>query len=179
MIITLSGENDFQIGSELHKISTDFEARHGDMAIEKLFADEVDYQKIYDAITSLPFLSTKKMVIIWNPSANKQFVEKAEYLIDNIADSTDVVFVEQKIDKRSSLYKLLKKVTQYHEYSNLDENELASWLVRLAKSQNAQISISDARFMVERLGINQKMLASELSKVALYDNYRNEYRGHA
>ena len=169
MTITLSGSNDYQIGEELHKILLDFTSTHGDVAIEKLFADEVDYQKIYDALTSLPFLSTKKMVVIWNPSANKQFVEKAEYLLNNIADSTDAVFVEQKIDKRSSLYKLLKKMTRYHEFGELDENGLARWLVEQAQLQKAQISVSDARFLIERLGLNQKLLLSELNKIALYD----------
>jgi DNA polymerase-3 subunit delta len=169
MTITLSGANDYRISEELHKLLSDFISTHGDMAVEKLFADEVDYQKIYDALTSLPFLSTKKMVVVWNPSFNKQFVEKADYLLNNIADSTDVIFVEQKIDKRSSLYKLLKKQTNYCEFQELDENELAGWLVKQAKAQNADISNSDARFLIERLGLNQQMLFSELSKVALYD----------
>ena len=169
MTITLSGANDYRISEELHKLLSNFMSVHGDMAVEKLFADEVDYQKIYDALTSLPFLSDKKLVILWDPSANKQFVEKAEYLIENIADSTDVIFVEQKIDKRSSLYKLLKKQTDYREFPELDENQLANWLVEKAKAQKAQISVSDARFLVERLGTNQQMLSSELNKVALYD----------
>jgi DNA polymerase-3 subunit delta len=169
MTITLSGANDYRISEELRKLLSNFISVHGDMAVEKLFADEADYQKIYDALTSLPFLSDKKMVILWDPSANKQFVEKAEYLIENIADSTDVVFVERKIDKRLSLYKLLKKQTDYREFPELDENQLASWLVEQAKTQKAQISVSDARFLVERLGTNQQMLSSELNKVALYD----------
>jgi len=169
MIITLSGANDYRISEELHRRMSDFVADHGDMAVEKLFADEVDYQKIYDGLTSLPFLSAKKMVVVRNPSSNKQFVEKAEYLLDNIDDSTDVIFVEQKIDKRSSLYKLLKKQTDYHEFQDLNENELATWLVEQAKVKGAKVSNSDARFLIERLGLNQQMLFSELNKVALYD----------
>jgi DNA polymerase III subunit delta len=169
MIITLSGANDYQISEELHRHLSDFIAAHGDMAVEKLFADEVDYQRIYDALTSLPFLSTKKMVVVWNPSSNKPFVEKADSLIDNIDDSTDVIFVEQKIDKRSSLYKLLKKQTDYHEFQELNDTELANWLVKQAKAKGADLSNSNARFLVERLGLNQQLLFSELNKVALYD----------
>jgi len=169
MTITLSGSNDYLVNNELHKLLSDFGATNGDMAIEKLFADEVDYQKIYDALTSLPFLSAEKMVVIWNPSTNSQFAEKAEYLLGNLADSTDVIFVESKIDKRSSLYKLLKKQTDYREFGELDGNGLVHWLVNLAKAQNANISESNARFLIERLGTNQQMLFSELSKVALYD----------
>jgi len=169
MIVTLSGSNDYLISKELHKLLSDFSASHGDMAVEKLFADEVDYQKIYDALTSLPFLSTRKMVVIYDPSTNKQFIEKAEYLLNNMADSTDVIFMETKIDKRSSLYTILKKQTDYREFNKLDENGLVNWLVGLAKTQKATISSSDARFLVERLGTNQQMLFSELSKVALYD----------
>jgi DNA polymerase-3 subunit delta len=169
MTITLSGANDYRISEELHKLLSDFMSTHGDVAVEKLFADEVDYQKIYDALTSLPFLSAKKMVVIWNPSTNKQFVLKAEYLLNNLADSTDIIFVEQKIDKRSSLYKLLKKQTDYREFQELDINRLASGLIDLAKTQKASLSDANARYLIERLGTNQQMLFSELSKVALYD----------
>ena len=169
MIITLSGPNDYLIISELHRLLSDFSTINGDMAVEKLFADEVDYQKIYDALTSLPFLSAKKMVVIWNPSTNSQFSDNAEYLLGNLADSTEVIFVESKIDKRSSLYKLLKKQTDYREFPELDANSLVHWLVNLAKTQNASISETNARFLVERLGLNQQMLFSELNKVALYD----------
>ena len=169
MIVTISGPNDYLISNELHKILSDFSATHGDMAIEKLFADEVDYQKIYDSLTGLAFLSTKKMVVIRDPSSNKQFAEKADYLLNNLADSTDVVLVESKIDKRSSLYKLLKKQTDYREFQELDVNALASWLVNFAKTKNASISDANARFLIDRLGTNQQMLFSELSKVALYD----------
>jgi DNA polymerase-3 subunit delta len=169
MTITLSGPNDYLISNELHKILSDFIVINGDMAVEKLFADEVDYQRIYDALTSLPFLSNNKMVVIWNPSANGQFSEKAEYLLGNLADSTDVIFVESKIDKRSSMYKLLRKQTDYREFRELDTNSLIHWLVNLAKTKNASITEANARFLVERLGLNQQMLFSELSKVVLYD----------
>lgn len=169
MIITLSGSNEYLISNELHKLQTDFITTHGDMALEKLFGDEVDYQKIYDALTGLAFLSTQKMVVIRDPSANKQFVEKAEYLLNNLADSTDVIFVESKIDKRSSLYKLLKKQTDYREFHESDINGLVNWLVDVAKDLSASISAADARFFIERLGTNQQMLFSELSKAVLYD----------
>jgi DNA polymerase-3 subunit delta len=171
--ITLSGHNDYMISNELNRLVSDFTAKYGDMAVEKLYGDEVDYQRIYDSLTGLPFLSTQKMVVIRDPSSNKQFLEKAEYLLNNLPDSTDVIFVESRMDKRSSLYKMLKKQTDYRDFSELDENGLASWLVAQAKVKNGSLSSADARFLVERIGTNQQLLSSELSKVLLYDTNIN------
>lgn len=169
MIITLTGENSFARSAELKKIVDDFVSEHSDMALERLDGEEVEYQKIYDALTSLPFLASKKLVVLRSPSANKEFVEKAEELLKNLSETTDVILVEPKFDKRSSLYKFLKKSTDFHEFNELDENGLAHWLADQAKATGGNINPADARFLVERVGLNQQLLAGELDKLLLYD----------
>jgi DNA polymerase III delta subunit len=45
--------------------------------------------------------------------------------------------------------------------------------VAQAKVKNGSLSSADARFLVERIGTNQQLLSSELSKVLLYDTNIN------
>ena len=170
MIVTLSGPNDFLRQDALDKIVADFVVEHSDMALERVDGSEAEFQKIYDALTSLPFLASKKLVVLRSPSVNKEFVEKAETLLKNLSESTELVLIELKFDKRSSLYKLLKKVTDFREFDELDTNSLARWLTERAKEQGREITPPDARFLVERVGLNQQMLASELDKLLLYDS---------
>ncbi|HET7320428.1 MAG TPA: DNA polymerase III subunit delta [Candidatus Saccharimonadales bacterium] len=169
MIITLTGENAFALQQELRKLVGGFLAEHGDMGLERLDGEEAEYVRMQEALTSLPFLANKKMVVLRAPSANKKFVEEAEKLLNEVPETTDVVIVEPKLDKRLSYYKHLKKATAFHEFSQMDTNGLAAWLQRAAKEQGGALSSNDARYLIERVGANQQLLANELEKLLIHD----------
>ncbi|HSW37600.1 MAG TPA: DNA polymerase III subunit delta [Candidatus Saccharimonadales bacterium] len=169
MITTLTGENAFGLKNELDKLVTGFVAEHGDLALERVDGAEADFARIQEAITSLPFLASKKMVVLRTPGANKQFAESAEKLLAEASDAIDIVIVEPKLDKRLSYYKFLKSKTDFRSFPALDQNGLAQWLVRSAKDRGGSISSGDARYLVERVGPNQLMLGHELDKLLIYE----------
>ncbi len=155
--------------AELRRIVDGFVAEHGDMALEQLDGEEAEFDRMREALQSLPFLASKKLVVLRAPSANKQFLESAEKLLTEASDSTDVVIIEPKPDKRTVYYKFLKKSTDLHEYNQLDVPQLAKWLVESAKEQGGDVSLGDATYLVERVGTNQQALHNELAKLLLYD----------
>ena len=168
MVITLSGSNSFALQQSQRQLVTDFITEQGDMALERLDGSEATIERLSEALTSLPFLSSKKMVLLRQGSANKQFTEQAADLLAGIPETTEVIVVEPKLDKRSSYYKYLKKSTDYREFNELDSNSLARWLVGVAKERGGVLSSSDVNFLVDRVGLNQQLLASELEKLLLF-----------
>ena len=153
----------------LQKRVADFVAEHGDLALERYDGEETEYDKIRESLESMPFLATKKLVVLRSPGSQKQFAEKAEALLGSLDETTNVIIVEPKLDKRGSYYKYLKAHTDYQEFKELDANGLVSWLVGEAKVHGAVLSTADARYLVERSGAHQQLLASELEKLAIYD----------
>jgi DNA polymerase-3 subunit delta len=107
------------------------------------------------------------MVVLREPSKSKEFAEQAESLLQNLPETTELILHEPKFDKRSVLYKLLKKRTDLRDFTNLDANGLARWAVDEAKRQGSTLSTTDARYLVERIGQNQQLLAGEISKLSL------------
>lgn len=168
MIVTITGANTFARTQAMRSVVDTFVHEHGDMALERLDGEEAAIERIGEALTSVPFLADRKMVVLREASKNKQFAEQAEVLLSGVPDTTDVVLYESKLDKRSSYYKLLKKTTDYQEYAELDHAGLARWLVKQAKEQGGTLSTSDANYIVQRVGTNQQLLASELEKLLLY-----------
>lgn len=168
MTTTLTGSNNFLLKAELDGLVAAFVVEHGDMGLEKLDGEEAEFERIQEALESLPFLAGRKMVVLSSPGASKEFAEAAERLLKNLPGTTDLIIVEPKSDKRSSLYKLLKKATDFREFAELDANGLARWLVERAKNCGGSLSAADARFLVERVGLNQQLLAGELGKLLLY-----------
>ncbi|HEY9712346.1 MAG TPA: DNA polymerase III subunit delta [Chroococcales cyanobacterium] len=169
MVITLTGENGLALQNELQQLTAGFVAEHGDLAIERLDGEEAEFARLSEALTSLPFLASKKLVLLRHPGANKQFTEQVEELLGNVPETTDVLIIEPKLDKRGGYYKYLQKQTEFKEFKELDLNGLAQWLVGKAKEQGGSISSSDARYLVERVGLNQQLVGNELAKLVLFE----------
>lgn len=155
----------------MDRVIADFTIKNGEMAVERIDGEEAEYNKITEAVQSLPFLSDKKLVVLSRPGTQKAFTENFEQLIESISDSTDVIIVESKPDKRSSYYKLLQKKTDFKNFAELSPRELPNWLVNESKSrlQGGTLMVSDARYLVERVGANQQLLSNELDKLLTYD----------
>ncbi len=167
MITSLVGPNIFLVQHQKNVIKNTYVAEHTDIGLESIDGQEVAYERIAEAVQSLPFLATKKLVVLQDPSANKQFLENMEALFSDIPEVTDVVIVESKPDKRTSYYKWLKKHTDFHEYSELDARGLAQWIVEFAKELGSVISMQDALYLVDRVGANQQLLSQEVQKLSL------------
>ncbi|HVS58378.1 MAG TPA: DNA polymerase III subunit delta [Candidatus Saccharimonadales bacterium] len=169
MATTLTGENAFALQAALIEQTHRFTDEYGDMALERLDGEEASFERLQEALTSLPFLAPKKLVVLRTPGANKQFAERAEQLLGDMPETTQAIIIEPKLDKRSSYYKFLQKHTDFHDFKQLDVSGLARWLVERAAAQKGSLSAADARYLVERVGVNQQLLGGELDKLLLYD----------
>ena len=169
MILTLTGENSFALRQRLNELIDKFIAKNGELSVERIDAEEAEAESLIESIQALPFLTAHKMVVVRNGSANKDFAERIEQIISSITNSTDVIFRESQLDKRTTYFKELKQQTQFEEFNNLDKIGLAKWLVEEAKNRSAKLSFVDANYLVERLGDNQELLYNELVKLAIYD----------
>lgn len=168
MIVTLTGENSFGLNGELQKLVKTFVAEHGDMALERLDGEEATFERLQEALQSPPFLTGKKLVVLRTPGNNKQFCEKIAQLLGDVPETTDVILIEPKLDKRLSYYKFLKSKTDFREFNELDPPALGRWLTAAAQTQGGAIGLADALYLVERVGANQRLLAHELDKLLLY-----------
>jgi DNA polymerase-3 subunit delta len=168
MVVTLTGTNKFVLQTALAALTAEFIREQGEIAVERLDGEEATFDRLRESLQSTPFLANKKMVILHNGSANKQFVERAEKLLTELPETTEAVLVEPKLDKRSSYYKFLKKSSELRDFTELDENGLAQWLVESAQAREGRLSISDARYLAERVGLDQQLLDNELDKLLLY-----------
>ncbi|MBX4199310.1 DNA polymerase III subunit delta [Candidatus Saccharibacteria bacterium] len=169
MIITLTGSNSFLLLRRLDQLQSDFIKEHGELAVERIDALAAEPQAIIDALQSLPFLASKKLVIVRELGNNKYANEKIEQIIDSAAASADLIIYEPSPDKRTAYFKTLKSKTQLEEFEELDGRKLASWLVDEATNMGGRISLGDANYLIDRVGLNQSILASELEKLLTYN----------
>ncbi len=169
MISTLTGPNTFLMQQELQTRITAFKDQYGDFGLESFNAAETPFENIRQAVQSVPFLSSARMVIVYDPSTNKELVEQVESFIADIPKDVLVLLVEQKIDKRSVLYKTLKKKSELIEFAQLEEQSQASWVEEVVRQNGGTISKKDSLFLVQRAGFDQLRIKNELDKLQSYN----------
>lgn len=167
MTVTLTGENSFLLQSELQKRIGSFIDKYTDFALER-FSGELDYDKVLSAVQVGPFLTAKRLIVLQDVAAHKKLSENIELLLSLRNPDTELLIVEPKIDKRSVFYKILQKQTELKMFGSIDERSATNWLVTEAKQQGGKLSLADARYFVQRVGLDQQRLHNELQKVLLY-----------
>ncbi|MGH7157175.1 MAG: DNA polymerase III subunit delta [Candidatus Saccharimonadales bacterium] len=169
MIVTLTGTNFYLLKSRLDELVSEFIKKHGELALERIDAEEADSQAILDTAQSLPFLASRKMVVVRNIGANKTASGQIEQIIGSAGDTTDLIFYEPSPDKRTAYFKELKGQTRLEEFNEMDAAALTKWLAGEARDQGGELSLTDANYLVERIGNNQEQLANELAKLITYE----------
>jgi DNA polymerase III subunit delta len=169
MVVTLTGANTFALKAELRKLVSGFIAEHTDISVERYDGDEHDGARMRESMASLPFLTDRKLVLLHEPGKQKAFAEHIGDALKDAAESSDIIIVEPRLDKRLSYYKTLKKQTDFKEFTELDANGLIRWAGEYVKELGGSIASPDARFLLERVGTNQQLLQQELDKLLAYD----------
>lgn len=169
MIQILAGTNWEPLKAELDRLIADFVANHGDLAVEKIDLEEAELDQLLAAVESLPFLAEKKLVVASKLSAQKEASEILQKLIERAGEATDVIIVEGKLDKRGTYYKALKKLPNFKEFNELDQAGLERWSVAYVTEKGGSLSSRDSRYLVERIGTSQTLMARELDKLLAFD----------
>lgn len=168
MVVVLSGKNSYLLQKNLHDVTQKFVAEFGD-GIERFDGSELtSADVVLDAVRSVSFLQPRKLVIVRDFAQCKDLLEKIESIVEQTADSTDLMLVDQKLDKRTSAYNFLKKYCELRMFDDLVPYDLQRWLVEESKNIGLTLTTDIAKFLVDRVGPNQQLLHSELKKLALH-----------
>jgi len=167
MIRLLCGENEFAVFAEQKRFVDNFLKEHDAFGLQKIDGGEVEFSALRDALMQLPFLVSKKLVVIRSPFVSKPVLELLDDLYGQVPDEIDVILVETKADKRTRLYKRLQKEGAVQEYLSLKGSALVKWIVDYARELGSEIKTIDAEYLIERVGTSQMILARELEKLAI------------
>jgi DNA polymerase-3 subunit delta len=167
MTIVLTGKNIFELQHKLNDIVDKFVNENGE-SIERFDGSEItSLDGLIDSVRSISFLEPKKLVIVREFSKSKELIDRINEILASKADSTELVFVDPLLDKRTAFYKLLKKNTELLEFKELDVFQLEKWVQKVANESGSSINASNAKYLIDRVGQNQLLLKSEIDKLAI------------
>jgi len=169
MIMVLTGSNTFLRQQKLKQLKDEFAQKHGADNIERVSGQELEKEQLPNLLQGGSLFSSNRMVIIRSLSENKEIAEAFLDYLEKTPEEVQVILVEDQLDKRTALYKALKKQTDFHEFEELKEPELIKWATEYAKSLNGNLRNREARMLLEFVGTDQERLAHEIEKLIAYE----------
>jgi DNA polymerase III subunit delta len=164
------GEDTYTLHQKIKFWKDQFEKKHGgDMNIENIEGKELEPKSFGTNLQALPFLAEKRLVIVKDFLGRAKADEQkiiADILKTEVPDFCILVFSEAKApDKRTTLYKTLKKIAKVEEFTPLSPPQLVKWIIEQAQQKEGVIGQSEANFLGERVGPNLWQLSNEIDKL--------------
>ena len=141
-----------------------------DFSVTRFPGDQASLPDVLDEVRTLPFLARCRVVIV---DAADPFVtahrKELETYAEKPASSGVLILSVKSWPGNTKLAKLVEKAGLSIDCKAPDERELPGWLVQLAKNQaKARLEDDAARLLVELVGPEVGLLASEVEKLAVY-----------
>jgi DNA polymerase-3 subunit delta len=129
-----------------------------------------DLMQIEASIETLPFMAEKRLVIVKESGAfdkGGRLIELADR-IGQLPETTVLIWIETKIDKRSKLFKAVQKYGRVIEFKRLTERELLLWIEKEARQKKTQIDQRTASYFLSCTGNDMTHIYTELEKLLSY-----------
>lgn len=171
MIYILYGTVDYLINKYTNKIIDDNKV--GEFDINKYDLTNISLTDIINDASSMSLFSEKKVIIVNNAyiftGSNKknieQNIDELENYVNNNNENTILIFIvnNEKLDERKKITKLIKKNGIVKDFNTIDNITLAKNLF-----DSHSISIDNIKYLIERVGDDTTLLASEIEKIKTY-----------
>ena len=141
-----------------------------DMAVARFAGDQARLADVLDEVRTLPFLAKCRVAVVDNadPFVTAHRKELEAYA-EKPATSGILVLSAKTWPATTRLAKLVEKAGLSVECKTPRESELPAWLVQLAKnSVGVRLDNDAAQLLVELVGPEIGLLASEVEKLAVY-----------
>ena len=136
-----------------------------------------DLKAVDDAIEALPVMSDTKLLVFHNSmiftvtgsnTATQEYKTYWEKRLLDIPENVYIVFDEEKVDKRSGLYKKMVKEDAVVEFLYFSENRMIQWTVALFRTMGKVISSHDAKYLIEITEEGMTAVKREAEKITAF-----------
>jgi DNA polymerase-3 subunit delta len=186
-IFFLHGNDEFAINRKIRDFESDFsDPTTAGMNTARLEARTMTENDLNNAVNAMPFLASKRLVVLSNPSAkfnNPATRKKFEEFISSAPDTAKLVIHELMEPKEVEKHWLVKWAAKNSSLVKLQSfmlpkpRDMAGWIVNEAKNQNGLIEPAAASHLAEMVGVDTRQAGMEISKLLAYVNWARPVRG--
>ena len=131
-------------------------------------SDNFDYHEMIQLSETMPFLSEHRVILIEDSGLLKKSADEVAEYIEQIPDTSILIWVENEIDKRNRLYKSIDKTGLAVEFGEQNDKVLEKWISIRLKKDNKRITRDAFLLFIQRVGTDMENIDKELEKLVCY-----------
>ncbi|WP_102691269.1 DNA polymerase III subunit delta [Rummeliibacillus pycnus] len=178
-VYLLAGLESYFIDETIRRIKTKLE-EDGEIETMTIDLDEKPVDFVIDESDTIPFFSSKKLIIAKNASflkATDKTKEKINHDLTRLAkwlefpsDTSVTIFIApyEKLDERKKVTKQMKEHAVYMLAETPKEQDLYVWVQNEVSAQGKAINDEATSKLIEMVGMDMLHLRSEIEKLCLY-----------
>jgi DNA polymerase-3 subunit delta len=169
MIFSILGAESVLVKEALDKLLAErLDPASKDFNFDIFEAGSLEIKKVASAIGTLPVLAARRIVLIKSAhELKKGETESLTDLLDQVPETTDLIFVAEKADARTTFWQKLTKKAKTTEIRPPEPREAPHWVVQEARKAGYLIDAAAASWMVAAIGSDLAGLRSALEKIFL------------
>lgn len=129
---------------------------------------KTDPREIIDLAETMPFFSEKRLIICQDTGFFKNKCEELADYMEQLPEYLCLLFVEEEVDKRSRMFKAVKKAGRVVEFATQDSQTLIRWVLGILKREGKQITQRDMELFLTMTGTDMGNIERELEKLLCY-----------
>jgi len=189
MLYFFYGNDEFAIARKIKDFESDFsDPTTAGMNTARFESRSMNDEEFNNALNAMPFLASKRLVILANPSSKYKDAaarKKFEGYISAAPDTVKLVIFENVEDKKKEtdahwLIKWAAKnsaLMKTQAFMLPKQRDMPGWMINEAKNQNGKIEPPAAAKLAEMVGTDTRQAGMEIAKLLAYVNWARPIRG--
>src|SRR3989338_1539342 len=174
MTIFVYGDDTFRVAERVARMKAAFAEKFDPTGLNlsvfpKEDGEEIKKEDVQQAVRSMPFLSTRRMVIIKDLVSETVKAEEDDWaaVLEKTPDFTIVLLwerTEPKVLEKKALFKRLKGTADghYYPFPSLEGEKLSAWILGRVKALGGSILPAALRILMERVGPDLWQMQGEI-----------------
>jgi DNA polymerase III subunit delta len=180
-IFFLFGNDEFAISRRLKDFESDFtDPTSADMNTARFDARSMSEDDLNNAVSAMPFLATRRLVILANPSSkyNNPSIRKKFWAFLEKAPETTRIVIHESVEPRDvDKHWLIKwaekneKLVQIKSFMLPRLKDMTGWIVNETKNQGGKMEPRAAEMLKDMVGVDTRQAGMEIAKLLAYANW--------
>ncbi len=167
-VYLLYGEESYLKRQYKHDLQNALVAEGDTMNSTRFDGKNISVSGLMDVAETMPFFAEHRVILVENSGFFKKGQDELAEYLPKTPSTTFFIFVEDEVDKRTKLYKSVKKCGRILELKELKEPELQQWILGRLKKENKNITRNAMQLFLSKTGTDMEIISNELENLLSY-----------
>lgn len=129
---------------------------------------DINQKEIIDLAETLPFFAERRLILIEDSGLFRKSAEELADYMAHIPETTYFLFVEKEVDRKTKMYKEVRKRGSAVEFPRQSDDILARWVEARLKKNGKRITRNAYDLFIRKTGNDMENIDRELEKLLCY-----------